>query len=324
MTGKKKLATTSQLDVARSGQLSKLASKKELGVNAALRMPKIGMSRVNKLLHVVTRNRGIGFYIIAPEKSGSTSLADFLNEHPSLTFGAAKESHTYRRSGSTPISLLRLRDRIIHLGRHSKRGAIMFDATTSNSTNPFAVRVLNESAESSKILFLFRDPVERFVSQYWWDRRHGWTGATSLAEYLGFCLDERVLAAQKEHYSAKVAKPICTDFDMQVTSGNVAALLAGCYVDMVNRYSKFDSLALELADFSDDYDQTVLKISDFLGIDPTHFRGSSFPHSNKAPDSTAGQAEKGWDESIEYLMDYYREHNAGLEELCDRRFSFSR
>lgn len=288
-----------------------------------MKILKSSISRLRKVIYVITRNKRIGFYIIASEKSGSTSLADFLNEHPSLTFGAAKESHTYRASGKTPVCLLRLRDRVIHLGRGSKRDAIMFDATTSNSTNPFAAYVLSDSSAFSKVIFLFRDPVERFVSQYWWDRRNGWTRATSLAEYLSFCLEERVLSAQKKHYSTAEAQPICTDFDMQVTSGNVAALLYGCYVDVVKRYAQFDSLALELADFADDYENTILKVSDFLGIDAAHFKSSSFPHSNKAPESTAGQAEKGWHESIQYLSDYYRAHNAGLEELCGRRFSFS-
>lgn len=288
-----------------------------------IRMLRTRVSRWRTILDVLLHNKRIGFYIIAPEKSGSTSLASFLNEHPALTFGVTKESHTYRASGNTPIFLLRLRDRAIHLGRGSKRKAIMFDATTSNSTNPFAASVLSNSSKFSKVIFLFRDPVERFVSQYRWDKRNGWTDATSLAEYLSLCLEERVLSAQEEHYSASNAKPICSDFDMQVTSGNVAALLYGRYVDIVKRYARFDSLALELADFTTDYDNTTSKVSDFLGVNAQHFKNTSFPYLNKAPSWTDEQTEEGRHESIQYLTDYYRRHNAGLEELCNRRFSFS-
>jgi hypothetical protein len=274
-------------------------------------------------LFVLLYNKRISFYIIAPEKSGSTSLASLLNKHPALTFGSTKESHTYRASGNTPVFLLRLRDRVIHLGRGVKRNVSMFDATTSNSTNPFAASVLSDSSKFAKVIFLFRDPVERFVSQYWWDKRNGWTSATSLSEYLSLCLEERVLNAQEERYSSSKAKPISSDFDMQVTSGNVAALLYGRYVNIVKRYDRFDSLAVELADFTTDYDKTISKISDFLGVDVQPFKASSFPHALKAPSWTDEQMEDGWKESIQHLNYYYRNHNAGLEELCNRRFSFS-
>lgn len=273
--------------------------------------------------YVLLCGKRIRVYLIAPEKSGSTSIAVLLNEHPALTYGAVKESHVYRASGKVPVPLLRLADRVIHLGPREKKDAMMFDASTSNSTNPFAAHVLRNCSSRARVIFLFRDPVDRFVSQYRWDRRNGWTQATRLAEYLGFCLEERVVRAQARHYSARRPEPITDDFAMQATSGSLAALLYGRYADIVARYAPFDSIALELEDFSADYAGTITKIADFLGIDAEPFRRLPMPHERKAPGREVDQAEQGWDDAIRYLVRYYREHNAGLERLCKRRFSFS-
>jgi len=271
-------------------------------------------------IFVVLRNKRIDFYLIAPEKSGSTSLANLLGSHPKLTFGTTKESHIYRRSGKIPVFLLKLADRLSHVGYGAKRHATMFDATTSNSTNPFAARIIGDTGKRLNVIFLFRDPVERFVSQYRWDKRNSWTDANTLAEYLERCLDENVLSAQEKFYSASKKRPIVSDFDMQATSGNVAALLFGRYSDIFERYNHGDSLVLELNDLVDDFDQTVAKIGQFLNVDIEPFRSVGFPHSKKAPgsfdDPTAAQ-------TTEFLTAYYRKHNKGLEELCGRRFSFS-
>lgn len=118
------------------------------------------------------------FYIIGAQKSGTSSLYDYLCQHPAIVHRLGKEVHFFnnpsrRKKGldfyRAHFSTLRERNRLSKaLGYRLLEGE-----ATPFSIHPWIPKWVHEATPKAKLIFIVRNPVERAFSHYGHNQRAG-------------------------------------------------------------------------------------------------------------------------------------------------------
>lgn len=133
------------------------------------------------------RTPNINLFIVGAAKSGTTSLYNYLQQHPDVFLPRVKEPHFYSEVEShNPEAYLNpekgqfYHDKVIKekeiyfsLYRESKSQKILADASPSYLFDELAPERIFINHPNSKIVILLRDPVQRAFSHYLMDIRHG-------------------------------------------------------------------------------------------------------------------------------------------------------
>jgi len=132
------------------------------------------------------------FFIIAPERSGSTSLFEYLKKHPQIFLSPIKEPNYFsqdmfldeRRTGESKpllkfLNSLNRRDwnrgytaiindleLYLKLFQNIKEETIIGEASTSYFSSKIAAKNIFELTPESKFVFLLRNPINRLHSLY--------------------------------------------------------------------------------------------------------------------------------------------------------------
>lgn len=120
------------------------------------------------------------FFIVGAAKAGTTSLCEYLRQHPQIYMSPVKEPHFFSQGAPLPLprwakppilstddylSLFRAADPAKHSAVGEASTSYLWDARTSER--------LRAQLPSAKIIALLRDPVERAYSHYLNDVREG-------------------------------------------------------------------------------------------------------------------------------------------------------
>lgn len=95
------------------------------------------------------------------EKCGTTSLANWLGQHPLISCSMPKEPKFFVKDYHKGMEWYMDR-----YHRYSNATAYILDACHMNSTIPYALPRIKESCDSPKFIFLIRDPVQRAYSAW--------------------------------------------------------------------------------------------------------------------------------------------------------------
>ncbi len=172
------------------------------------------------------------FMIIGAQKSGTTSLAYQLAQHPALSISGQKEPHYFSKSRDWRATLARY-----HKLFSPQKGQLCFEASTSYSflpEYPETAERLKAYNPDLRLIYILRHPVERIRSHYLHRVRRGKVlrppgaeirrnpiyldrsrYATQIRPYLALFPAEQVLILIFEEYAA----------DPQAAFGQVADLL---------------------------------------------------------------------------------------------------
>lgn len=105
-----------------------------------------------------------GLIIIGAQKAGTTSLFAVLAQHPGLTPSRTKEVHFADRNwGRGPD----------WYARCFPKAALTFEATPNYLFFPHAARRIAKVVPKARLVAVLRDPVERALSHYHYERRRG-------------------------------------------------------------------------------------------------------------------------------------------------------
>ena len=105
------------------------------------------------------------FFIVGAMKAGTTSLYNYLANHPDLYPSPKKEPSVFRDPADAAV--LRARFEALFVGRRQERWC--FEGSTSYTKYPSAAGVprrLRSVVPDARFIYLVRDPVERVWSQY--------------------------------------------------------------------------------------------------------------------------------------------------------------
>ena len=257
--------------------------------------------------------RGPDFVIIGAKRGGTTSLYNYLLEHPSIQplFPGRqhiKGVHYYDSNYACGLRWYRshfpLEANNRHIVRPGLRPAIAGEASPYYLFHPLAAERLARDFPTMQIIVNLRDPVERAYSHYKEQRYHG-------RETLSF---EAALDAEDDRLRGEADRIAAKPGYVSVAHEHHSYLTQSLYLDMLPRWfalfpsEQFHIMASE--DFYVDPDRHVNEVWRFLGLPPRKLVSRTRHNHQAAPDIQP--------ETRQRLQDAIADHNRGLEDLLGR------
>lgn len=257
------------------------------------------------------------FIIIGVARGGTTSLYEYLTEHPNIAGASKKEIHFfdnhYKKGfswyrGQFPYTIQKY-----YAERVQKKDFITGEASPYYIFHPYAGERLAESLPKVKLIVLLRNPIERAFSHYTWELSWG-------NETLSF---EDAIAAEEGR--------------IKVREGDLAArynynhqqfsyISRGLYADQLEKwfglFPREQFLILKSEDMYEDAASIFKQTIEFLGVPYTEPKALKKEY--KQYNQPKFPAPKKMDPALrERLIAYYEPHNARLYRLLGRDFAWN-
>jgi hypothetical protein len=242
--------------------------------------------------------RSPDFIVVGAQKSGTTSLAAWLAEHPSCWIASEKEVHYFDLAYRRGFAWYRTR-----FGK-APANRLAGEVTPYYLFHPLAAERMARDLPSVKLVAILREPVARAVSGYMHSRRfHGETRSFEAA-----LVEEDTALA--EDIATLARDPFAQCHALQTRSYRARGLYAaqlGRYLEHFPREQVHVMIFEELLAAPE---PTLDALCGFLGIGP---------HRSKLPwrNERAGGVEVP-ESTREALREFYREPNARLAALLGR------
>lgn len=117
--------------------------------------------------------KSLDFMIVGMQKSGTTALASFLNEHPALALASGKEVHLFDSPDYLSSWGRNDIDAIYSPYFEGQQAGLLGEATPIYTYFRDIPALLSAYNPRLKLIILLRDPAARAVSQYWMERTRG-------------------------------------------------------------------------------------------------------------------------------------------------------
>lgn len=190
-------------------------------------------------------------------KSGTSSLFDYLCQHPDVYKPTIKEPHTYAFDSRYNLRFSERGDyNFYKLYTDSYKFKYVPDASSVYMISDKALkRIKNDNAENLKIIIIARDPIERIFSHYNWLRMLGYEQATFKDE----------INLNNQH-KFKAENHIKGNYKNYLEFSFYGAQLKRC----IDTFDKRNILIIPMERLKKEFDQIFSEIFDFLDIKPIH------------------------------------------------------
>lgn len=252
------------------------------------------------------------FFVGGVQKGGTTSLFYALSQHPQVIRPKIKEMFYY---GTTPNYEKGLgyykqffATSFYKKSRESKIGkpAFCMEASTNTFDNKEAAQRILKDNPKAKIIFIFRNPVERAYSQYKMSVKLGW-------EFADF--EKAIELEQKRIDEGKIMNP-----KHNYAYQRLGYKSRGIYVNQLkhwlNEFPKENIFVTSSEAFFANPQQVYNSICQFLGIEEDV--KVKFDKLNE------GSSEKMNPEIKSKLNEFYKPYNEELFKLINQKFDWSR
>lgn len=247
------------------------------------------------------------FVIIGAMKGGTTSMFQYLAQHPQVRPPFRKEIKFFDIHFAKGLGWYRAH---FPLQAKMKAGAVTGEATPYYLFHPLAAERMAKFLPNAKLIVMLRNPVDRAYSHYSHMRRVG-------REPLSF---ENAFASEPERLAGEADRIVSDPNYSTFTHVHYSYLARGCYAEQLprwlDRFPREQMLILPSEDLTTAPAQVFQKSLDFLGIEvwqPKNFdifkRGSyeSMPANTRAK-----------------LVEYFRPHNQQLYDLLGMKFDWDK
>ena len=248
------------------------------------------------------------FVIIGAQKSGTTSLYDYLAEHPQLWSAYIKEVHffdgglspksdNYQKGAGWYRANFPLKSQV-------KTGEHTFEASPLYIFNPLVAQRIFNLIPQTKIIAILRNPTERAISHYFHERRYG-RETLDIAE---------AIAAEEERLAYMWANQ---DYKNEIFI-HLSYKSRGHYAEQLKRFLNYFSrenlLILSAENFFQDPASVLQKVCRFIDID------SAYRFKNLEPRNIASNRTSVASSVYRDLDSYFEPHNQELHQLLGESF----
>lgn len=252
------------------------------------------------------------FVIIGAQRSGTTSLYQYLAEHPAIAAAATKEVHFFDTRYGRGLSWYRghfpTRASAERGRRRTGFEPIAGEASPYYLFHPLAAERIARDLPFAKFIVMLRDPVSRAVSQYQHERS---LGAEDLGMEDAFAQEPARLAGEAERI---ISDPSYNSHSHQHHS----YLSRGQYAEQLERwfavFPRERFLILETRSFFKDPETGFGDVQRFLGI-PVQRRGEFAAYNTSSRTSVD-------DDVIARLREHFVPYNRRLYELLGEDFGW--
>ena len=241
------------------------------------------------------------FLIIGAQKGGTTSLYDYLIQHPGINTAFRKEVHFFDKNYDKGLGWYKA-----FFPLKTKEG-ITGEASPFYLYHPLVPQRVKTDLSGTKLIVLLRDPVQRAYSHFKMEKRRG-------HEKLSF-----LEALEQESARLSEEKKMLMNGKFSYSHQFFSYLDRGKYAEQLERWFKLfprnQFLILESESFFKDPKSQYEKVLKFLNVEP--YREVKFSALNT--DTTKKQIPK---EAENYLRNYYEPYNHKLRELMEAQISW--
>jgi Sulfotransferase domain len=267
------------------------------------------------------------FLIIGGQRCGTTSLYFYLTELPGIARALNKEVHFYDdhfKEGlgwyraQFPYSFLKY-----YIKSVRKEHFITGESSPYYLFHPLISSRLAEVTPHAKLIVLLRNPIDRAYSHHWLVTEEG-------HETLPF---EEAIKREEERLAGETEKLLADENYESFNHRHFSYLARGIYVDQLKRwmqcFPREQFLILQSEQFYKNTAAVLKQTLDFLGIpggtlftDNKEFKQYREP--NKKGYQNIQKPPKLDPKVREYLVEYFRPHNARLYELLGQDFGWDK
>ena len=215
------------------------------------------VNQVANLLDVPLKGRFPDFFIVGGARCGTTSLWQYLRQHPRIFMPA--EFRYKEPAYFCKIYGLMDRSRYLQLFNDAEPGQLTGEASTTYMVSPESPEWIHMEAPEARIIVSLRNPADRAYSHYKWMCEHGYEHCQSFTDALWA---EENTRFGNEHYKHRNPENYY----------NYLYFRSGLYVNQLERYfSLFGRdrvTVLFFEEFIKDPAPAARSLYEFLGIDP--------------------------------------------------------
>jgi hypothetical protein len=249
------------------------------------------------------------FLIIGVQKGGTTSLFNYLAQHPSVAVSTKKEIGYFsgRFANGWAWYLSHFPIAASKLKRHD---VITGEADTNYIFHPHSARRIAQTLPQVKIIALLRNPVDRAYSHY----RHS---VRSGKEDLTF---EEALAAEDERLSGVMSRMAEDEYYTDPRFNYHTYRSRGLYLNQLkiwfDLFGRDQLLILKSEDFFSNPRASYKKVLKFLGLPAWQLKEYKIYNVGTCQGMNPGTRQR--------LVDYYRPHNQRLSKYLEEAFDWDR
>lgn len=204
------------------------------------------------------------FFILGAAKSGTTSLHDYLNQHPKICMSDPKEPFYFELTREFKKGLSFYREKYFN---HCSAERWLGDARHRNLYLPWVPKRIKKSFESPKFIIILREPVERAFSHYWhWKRQ----GKESLSFTEAIYQDYKRIKQGKQHKTEEEKEAYQAKLGADGKGIYRTYLDSGYYYEQIKRYQDLfppgDILIFLSEEFFSKPREVCNRIFKFLGL----------------------------------------------------------
>ena len=264
------------------------------------------------------------FLIIGGERCGTSSLYYYLTEHPNIAAATSKETHFFDENFAKGPGWYHAQFPFF-FHKHYVEHVLRQDFITGEGTPyyflyPHAPKRVFELVPHVKLIALLRNPVDRAFSKYWIELKAGF-------ETWSF---EDAIRGEQERLAGELEKMLRDENYYSHSFRHFSYLTRGMYVDQLQNWLRFfpkeQVLILRSEDLYKDPAVVLKKTLAFLGV-PN--RELSKGYKNYRRPSKRGYRKKEAPPKMDpnmrdYLIEYFRPHNARLYDYLGVDFGWDR
>ncbi len=194
-------------------------------------------------------------FIVGAQKSGTSSIHEYLNQHPQIFMSPLKEPGYFHGNVSKYTEPRVIRNEEIYLNQFKKvKNEIFIGESTSYLQDPDSPKLIAEKIADCKIIIVLRDPIQRLFSHYFHHVRSG---------------------IEKRSFSEMIREDSYTDYDLNCKynekNRDIPNIVQrGFYSNQIARYyDTFDKKNVKIfiyEDFQRNYKKLIEEILKFLGL----------------------------------------------------------
>ena len=211
----------------------------------------------------------INFVIAGAQKSGTTALAHFLDQHSEIAMSQPKETHIFDTQSLEPETI---DFRYAPFFEQATQTQLRGEATPIYLFLPDVLKALSEYNQSLKIIVLLRDPIDRAISHYEMARDRG---EELLPLWRALLAESGRLKGDK----TPLAEGSVTRNQSYRSRGYYSRQLACLY----RYFNREQVLILPTSQLMSQHQKTVASVFTFLGVDPSCEVRPEIIFSNSSP-----------------------------------------
>ena len=244
------------------------------------------------------------FIIIGVQKGGTTSLYNYLIQHPQIAPAAQKEIHYFDLNFNKTPDWYYSQFPQAQSGEHLLTG----EASPYYIFHPRVAQRIHDLCPKVKIIALLRNPVERAISHYHYYIKIGYESLSL----------ESAIVQEPDRLKGEIEKILASPTYESYNHRHYTYLSRGLYADQLpawmQLFPKSQLLILKSEDLYANPGGTYNNVLQFLGLSPHELETYGKHNATEYPPVS--------ETVYEQLRAYYRSPNQRLTELCDRDFGW--